>query len=584
MKKQYRILIFFTCVTFCTHNTNAQTMHCGTTYFETELKNTDPNYLGRVLQLQSGIQDTINAHHLNSLLSRASLIWGVKRIPVVVHVIGNARNNAALSTAFSVQQLIIDKLNEDFRKMTSTPGYGNGVDAEIEFCLAQKDPNGLPTTGVLSVNDNSHGPYSKADDILIKNWSHWPPDKYLNIWICDLTGSNVQAWGSDPSMYFTSNVPATKNRDGVVCDMNAFGTRILTHEIGHWLNLKHTYSDAQKDCIYTDFCGDTPFCFGGSGSDLTNNCLPPNQCTTENNNGISTRQVANYMDDAEDCMNMFTTDQTTRMQLTLSNIRNGILQNSAAACLAPPIPTTCLNHIQDPGEEDIDCGGICPPCFVGGCRTVAFKINGRTTSWGNITNVNLNCPIKIIPDQCVWAFTQIYKEHLSASDPNAWFCTCTNFCMTSKAKYECSYKVLYISIQECDENFQMIGTESGQWFDVTNSFLYTQTIDLFDYLNILGNPLAHGKYFKIKIAFTTNIMHEWQEHTGFIKVFEPNVFLTNKTITNSQVADNITINNCSANSPINVVASNAIEILPNTSLTDGSYFINTIDCNNISNY
>jgi hypothetical protein len=588
MKNKYNVLIFFSCLIFYSSNIVGQTSNCGTNYFETLMNSNDPNYAMRLQQIQTGINDSILSHHLDSLRSRGSLVWGVKRIPVVFHLIGDLVTTDPSFAASNIQ-LRINKLNEEYRKIANP--LGDGVDTEIEFCLAQKDANGNVTSGIVNVT-GTLGPYCLTNDATIKTFSHWDPSKYLNIWICNLTNCVEKSWGSDPAMYFTNSNTSLKYRDGVVCDPGFFNTTVLTHEIGHWLNLKHLCSNTMNTCTFDDFCGDTPFCFGSSGSNLGNNCLAPNQCTTQNNYGSSTRLVHNYMDDAEDgCRNMFTADQTTRMQLTLQNIRPGILQNSNAGCGPAP---TCNDSIANGTETGIDCGGICPPCqgptnYIN-CSTNQFKINGHSALSSDMVNVcNIYGGIIISPfkyEFCNigltgWASTRIKRYNLQSPDPNAEGCIDrANWPYIGGHKYECSYYVVYISIQECDKNHQAIGGESGNWFDFTN-LNPTASLNLHDYLNYLGNPLAAGKYFKIKVASNYS---NWQEHSGFIKVFEPNVYFANEPINNSQVGDNIVLNGCTVSSPINVVATNKIEILNTSALTSGSYFINTIDCNNISGF
>ncbi|MBL7910144.1 MAG: zinc-dependent metalloprotease [Bacteroidia bacterium] len=589
MKRKSNILILFSCLIFYSSNITGQSINCGTSYFESLMNLNDPNYALRRQQIQTGINDSIRSRHLDSLRSRGSVQWGVKRIPVVFHLIGDV---VTTDPAFSLAniQLRVQKLNQDYRKMANTPGEGDGVDTEIEFCLAQKDENGNNTTGIVSTI-GSYGPYCVSDDATIKTLSHWDPSKYLNIWICNLTNCTEKAWGSDPAMYFTNSNTSLKFRDGVVCDMSFFNTRILTHEVGHWLNLKHLCSNTQNVCTYDDDCADTPFCFGSSGSNLGNNCLAPNQCTTQNNNSSSTRLVHNYMDDADDgCKNMFTVDQTTKMQLTLSNIRGGLLQNSIAGCgsTAP----SCYDGIPNGNETGVDCGGSCPPCATSpvNCSTIDFKINGKTTNWWDIVNVCdvygsiILSPYSSTPGcetTSTFKTTMVKKEGLDYTDPEASDCYHDSNYAWWREKYRCWYQMIHVSIQECDKNRNLIGPELGNWFNVSHSNI--STINLHDYLYHLGNPLSSGKYFRIKLSGGGG-NNSWFSHSGFIKVFESNVNIVNESISNSQVGDNIVLNGCTVSSPINIVASNKIDIINSSALTSGSYFINTIDCSNISTF
>ena len=90
---------------------------------------------------------------------------GVTTIPVVVHII----YNIAVQN-ISDQQVLsqIEVLNKDFRKLNSDslhpqhPFYKYTADAKVEFCLAQKDPNGKPTSGITRTSTN------------IKKWEDLP--------------------------------------------------------------------------------------------------------------------------------------------------------------------------------------------------------------------------------------------------------------------------------------------------------------------------------------------------------------------------------------------------------------------------
>ena len=121
-------------------------------------------------------------------------------------------------------------------------------DCEIEFCLAQKDPNGNSTTGITRTQ-TSETSFSTNDDVKYTNSGGkdaWNTLEYLNIWVCDLSGG-LLGYAQFPG----GNV----NEDGVVCDYAYFGNigtatppydkgRTATHEVGHWLNLRHIWGDS----------------------------------------------------------------------------------------------------------------------------------------------------------------------------------------------------------------------------------------------------------------------------------------------------------------------------------------------------
>ena len=102
----------------------------------------------------------------------------IKTIPVVVHVIHNGGSeNISEAQIFSQ----IQALNEDFRKLPGSNGDGNGVDTEIQFCLATKNPDGKCTNGIVRVQSSMTNHQSSERDLL-RQLSGWDPDKYLNVY------------------------------------------------------------------------------------------------------------------------------------------------------------------------------------------------------------------------------------------------------------------------------------------------------------------------------------------------------------------------------------------------------------------
>lgn len=299
-------------------------------------------------------------------------------IPVVVHVV---YNNGTENISDAQVQSQIDVLNADFRRTNSDADntWSQAADTEIEFCLASVDPNGNATNGItrtstsvtaFSTNDNMKFNSSGGKDA-------WPAADYLNMWSCDISG------GILGYAQFPGGDPAT---DGVVMDYQYFGTigtatapfdlgRTATHEVGHWLNLRHIWGDG--NCNVDDFVSDTPT------SDAANY-----GCATGHVSCSSTDMVQNYMDYSDDaCMNLYTAGQTTRMRALFEpgGARASLL--NSAACGAPPTPT-CSDGIQNGNETGVDCGGpdcaACPPCTD---VTVSITLDNypEETSW-TITN------------------------------------------------------------------------------------------------------------------------------------------------------------------------------------------------------
>ncbi|MBL4585730.1 MAG: zinc-dependent metalloprotease, partial [Flavobacteriales bacterium] len=225
-----------------------------------------------------------------------------------------------------------------------------GVDTHVQFCLAAVAPNGQPTTGINRVNGTSVSGYAAngitgGNELAVKTLSRWDNRYYLNVWVV----SEIDGNGADtpnPANFSggvlgyaylpTNPVTFNSDRDGVVIvnlgvgnDPNqnqgfrlwpwgALTNRLMTHEVGHYLNLDHTFeggSCSETNCnTQGDRVCDTP---------------PTVQGSTCNSPACNNSQVENYMDyTSENCLNMFTNGQGTRMQATLSSMRNALVNTS----------------------------------------------------------------------------------------------------------------------------------------------------------------------------------------------------------------------------------------------------------------
>jgi len=236
-------------------------------------------------------------------------------IPVVVHVI-YSNSNENISTAQIQSQ--IDVLNADFRRLNgdrvNTPSTFAGVaaDINIEFVLANTDPNGNPTSGITrkSSSRTSWGTNDEMKSASNGGVNAWDTDKYLNMWVCNI-GGGILGYAQFPG--------GPASTDGVVMSPQYFGSsaggsgfylsapfdkgRTTTHEVGHWLNLRHIWGDG--NCSADDFVSDTP------------NAGAPNYgCPSHPSTSCSSADMfMNYMDYVDDnCMNMFTEGQKTRMR------------------------------------------------------------------------------------------------------------------------------------------------------------------------------------------------------------------------------------------------------------------------------
>jgi Pregnancy-associated plasma protein-A len=308
-----------------------QQRSCGTMGVHYQLLTTDIAYAVNRREIENRALERAIAFANGDIAVARS---GITTVPVVVHVVYNAsRPEQNISEAQIRSQ--IDVLNRDFRKQNPdiasipAPFQSLADDARIEFVLASTDPNGNPTNGIIRTVTNAAG--FGADD-QVKSAATggvdpWPTDRYLNIWVCLLTG------GLLGYAQFPGGPAAT---DGVVITHTGFGTtgtaaapfnlgRTTTHEIGHWLNLRHIWGDDGNGCNGSDFVDDTP---NQAGPNSGQPSFPRVTC----NNGPNGDMFMNYMDYTDDAgMFMFTTGQVVRMQ--------SVLDNERASLGTTPIPT-----------------------------------------------------------------------------------------------------------------------------------------------------------------------------------------------------------------------------------------------------
>jgi hypothetical protein len=272
---------------------------------------------------------------LQTMLNRSSdnflndtLSNGVITIPVVVHVLYND-NFQKISNSQVLSQ--IESLNKDYNKLndiSNIPAAFSSLaaDVKIKFCLAKTDPQGIQTSGIIfkssritswSANDEMKFSASGGDDA-------WDSRRYLNIWVCNLSGS----------LGYSSLPGSPADKDGIVIQYNVFGTtgnvkapfnegRTLTHETGHWLGLKHLWGDV--------LCGDDMIDDTPPQKSYNNGCpsFPHISACSKDANGDMFMNFMDFTDDA--CMSMFTNGQKTKIRSLFApgNARNSFLSSSA---------------------------------------------------------------------------------------------------------------------------------------------------------------------------------------------------------------------------------------------------------------
>jgi len=238
----------------------------------------------------------------------------VRVIPIVFHIVHNY-GPENISDAQVLDQVRI--LNEDFRLQNAdtvsiVPAFKSiAADCEIEFRLATIDPQGNCTNGIDRIVSNlteNAGDNSKLNP--------WPDNQYLNIWVVkSLAWSGVAAYA-----YYPGTAPA--GADGIISQHRYIGSigtgtpntsRVLTHEVGHCLNLTHVWGDTNDPGVSCgdDGVSDTPITEGWTSCNLSGSSC-----------GNTLDNVQNYMEYAY-CDKMFTLGQKIRMHDALNSFVGG---------------------------------------------------------------------------------------------------------------------------------------------------------------------------------------------------------------------------------------------------------------------
>jgi hypothetical protein len=298
---------------------------------ERQLK-ADPTMRQRMDQIETFTQRIIGSStHRNSGSSSANLPSSIT-IPVVVHVLYNNEQQNVTDAMITAQIAVLNKdysaMNADISKIPSvfSPLKAN---TNIQFCLAQTDPSGKTTTGIVR---KSTTVAAFIDDDKMKFASSggdnaWDASKYLNIWICNLA-NGLLGYAQFPG--------GAANTDGIVIIYSSLPGgnlvpynqgRSATHEVGHWLNLHHIWGD---DNCGDDLVSDTPV---QQSPNFGCPVYPHASCT---NSGDMSMNYMDYTDD--ECMYMFTQGQSARINALFAagGVRASILNSNA--CMPPSAP------------------------------------------------------------------------------------------------------------------------------------------------------------------------------------------------------------------------------------------------------
>lgn len=238
-------------------------------------------------------------------------------IPVVFHIVhANGQENISDEQVYDAIRI----LNEDFNLgnidvSAVIPEFEDIVaNVGVEFRLARLDPNGACTKGIVRVFSNQT--FSGGENLKTISPT-WTRSKYMNVWVAaDLSGGAAGYTYNPGSVSGMWGAPV----DGIVIKhtyVGSIGTgnyvrsRALTHEVGHWINLRHPWGGTndpalESNCNSDDNVADTPNTIGWT------------VCNVNGESCGSLDNVQNYMEYSY-CARMFTEGQKVRMLAALNS-------------------------------------------------------------------------------------------------------------------------------------------------------------------------------------------------------------------------------------------------------------------------
>lgn len=224
---------------------------CGTYEAREYYLKTLPGYAAKLNAAENKAKAEYEAFLQNANSSKTNLVQSTYTVPVVFHVLHNGEavgSGANISDAALIAALA--QVNKDYGKQNSDtvnidplyqPLYKN---AKMKFVLAKKDPNGNCTSGIVR-HEDPNTDWSR--DLLNYQYStmaagNWNPSKYLNVYIVsNIQGSSIGITVGYTYLPGTSPVSAA---DAIVYRydfLSGLDARALSHEIGHWFGLSHTF-------------------------------------------------------------------------------------------------------------------------------------------------------------------------------------------------------------------------------------------------------------------------------------------------------------------------------------------------------
>lgn len=332
-------------------------------------------------------------------------------LPVVVHIIHLPGDT--IGQRSNISDVQIEHQLEILNKIYRNDAGLNSINTGIQFCLAQKRPDGTSFNGINRIASDSSNLHRYKQSELT-SLIHYPTDHYINIYVVNMMFDNnddtlnIAGFASYPYRGSRANDLIVIRADWFG-DYNVFNHlynqsrgKTLIHEMGHYLGLYHPFQDGcsgtdSSDCATKgDLCCDVP----QEAIQKLGYCGPDNTCTETPND--SADQKENHMDyGLETCRTRFTADQANLLYTTLNGVRSGLwlpsnINNLELAC--------CVNAVAFDGFTDV--------CHNSGdsIHLTAYAIDSAIYTWYlfkngavyDTINSGYNHQISFLPDTGIY--------------------------------------------------------------------------------------------------------------------------------------------------------------------------------------
>ncbi len=297
---------------------------------------------------------TVNAKHV-----------GNYTIPVVFHILhlGGTENISDAQVIDQMRVMNIDYAKQNADTVDIIPSFKTIADStNIRFELATKDPNGNCTNGIVHYYDANSNWDDQSATLYDKTWN---PTKYMNVYVVKSiklsNGFNAAGYTWLPGTWNTGDaadaIVVLHTYIGSIGTSNPFSSRVLTHEVGHWLDLNHTFgwNSCGVDCNNDDFVYDTPTSKGYLSCPNLNDPSTYQLCST----GVD-ENFQNFMDYSY-CEKMFTHGQAQRMQAALQSStsgRNNLWSSANLAVTGVTTPTLCAPVADFKQTKNVACVNV----------------------------------------------------------------------------------------------------------------------------------------------------------------------------------------------------------------------------------